>query len=135
MKRMSEVSSVRLLEPRATDLPHDLPKGVIVYEIAGPLFFGAAEKAMASLEVVARDVHTVIFEFSQVPAMDVTGLINLDSALRRLSSRGVRVIFAGIQAQPRRVMSRAEWQKGVVPPEICDTLASALNTVQLAKAG
>lgn len=132
MRRMSEVSSVRLLEAQAMDLPQDLPRGVIVYEIAGPLFFGAAEKAMSALREVGAEVNTVVFDFSQVPAMDVTGLINLDSALRQLAARGVRVVFAGVQAQPRKVMARAEWRDGPGAPIICDSLESALLEVRAA---
>jgi SulP family sulfate permease len=132
MRRMSEVSSVRLRDPESSNLPHDLPPGVLVYEIAGPLFFGAAEKAMSALREVGADVRTVIFDFSQVPAMDVTGLINLDSAVRQLSGRGVRVLFAGIQSQPRRALSRVDWSHGVTPPVICDTLHSAVEEVRSA---
>ena len=130
MRRMSEVSSVRMHDSHATNLPHDLPQGVIIYEIAGPLFFGAAEKAMSALQDIGADVRTVVFDFTQVPIMDVTGLINLDSAMRHLSSRGVRIIFAGVQPQPRKVLARAEWQHGVNPPIVCDTLASAIDEVR-----
>jgi SulP family sulfate permease len=130
MRRMSEVSSVRMHDSHATNLPHDLPQGVIIYEIAGPLFFGAAEKAMSALQDIGADVRTVVFDFTQVPIMDVTGLINLDSAMRHLSARGVRIIFAGVQPQPRKVLARAEWQHGVNPPIVCDTLASAIAEVR-----
>src|SRR5205085_1207108 len=47
MKRMADVSGVRLVGERHPELAEPLPRGVMLYEIAGPLFFGAAQKAMS----------------------------------------------------------------------------------------
>src|SRR5690606_37569051 len=97
IRRMSEVSSVKLVQDDMPEHPEVLPKGVIIYEIAGPLFFGAAEKAMSSLNVVGGDIRTVLFDCRRVNALDVTGMINLESAIRKLHARNVRVIIAGME--------------------------------------
>lgn len=109
MRRMAEVSEVRLRGAGAGTPHPGVPRGVLVYEIAGPLFFGAADRAMASLRVVGADVRTVLFDFRGVPAMDVTGLINLDSALTKLRQAGVRAVLGGVDGQPLRLMRRAGW--------------------------
>src|SRR6202034_3089004 len=53
MKRMSEMTSGRVMAAPSADENRKLPKGVTLYEIAGPLFFGAAQKAIASVSRIA----------------------------------------------------------------------------------
>jgi SulP family sulfate permease len=49
----------------------------------------------------------VLFDLRDVPAMDMTGLVALETALDRLARQDIRVVIAGIQNQPLRVMARA----------------------------
>ena len=109
MQRMAEVSEVRLVDQHPILLDRPLPKGVLVYEIAGPLFFGAAQKAMAALQGVDAGVRVVLLDLRSVPALDATGLVGLESAFERLNRAGVLVVIAGAQPQPLRVMARAGW--------------------------
>ncbi|MBI1318712.1 MAG: C4-dicarboxylic acid transporter DauA [Candidatus Hydrogenedens sp.] len=114
IRRMAEVSSVTLVDTSAGETMHGLRPGVVVYEIAGPLFFGAAEKAMSSLHEVGTEVRTVIFDFRKIPAMDVTGLINLQSAIRRLRSEQIDIVLAGVHGQPQRVLAKAGTDDNVI---------------------
>jgi len=45
-----------------------------------------------------------------VPALDATGLLSLESFVRRLNAAGVKVVVAGIQPQPLRALARAGWR-------------------------
>ena len=85
----------------------DLPKDVLVYEVAGPLFFGAAQKAMAALQRVPTGVSVVLLDLSSVPAMDATGLVSLEAAVERLQRMGVFVVLAGVQGQPMRALAKS----------------------------
>ena len=109
MRRMAEVSEVRLVDAHPLGLTRPLPKGVIAYEIAGPLFFGAAQKAMAALQSVDKGVRVVILDLRSVPMLDATGLVGLESAFERLHRSGVLVVIGGAQPQPLRAMARAGW--------------------------
>jgi SulP family sulfate permease len=109
MRRMAEVSEVRLVDAHPIGLTRPLPKGVIAYEIAGPLFFGAAQKAMAALQTVDTGVRVVILDLRSVPMLDATGLVGLESAFERLHRAGVLVVIGGAQSQPLRAMARAGW--------------------------
>jgi SulP family sulfate permease len=112
MRRMAEVSNVRLVDSKHTGSGGEpMPKGVLVYEVAGPLFFGAAHKAMNVLSQVQKGVKAVVLDLRPVPAMDATGLVNLESALKRLKSAGVFVVIAGIQEQPLELIRRADWKE------------------------
>ena len=106
MRRMAEVSNVRLVDqhPIATQ---GLPKDVLIYEVAGPLFFGAVLKAMSALQRVPTGVSVVLLDLSSVPAMDGTGLVSLESAVARLHQLGMFVVLGGVQGQPLRVLARS----------------------------
>ena len=112
MRRMAEVSGTRLIGAEHPELDVPLPRGVLLYEIAGPLFFGAAQKALAAITVMERrEVRTVVLDVRSVPALDATGLVALESLIKRLNARGIKVILAGVQPQPMRVLARARLAK------------------------
>lgn len=110
MRRMAEVSSVRLISTSPEQGHVFMPPGTLIYGIAGPLFFGAAQKAMSALHTVEGHIRTVILDLSDVPIMDATGLVNLESAVEKLRKSGVFVIVAGVQPEVLRVMARAGWK-------------------------
>lgn len=105
MRRMADVSRVRLVDQHP--LVKGLPKDVLVYEVAGPLFFGAAQKAMSALQRVPSGVHVVLLDLSSVPDMDATGLVSLEGTVDRLQKMGIYVVLAGVQDQPLRVLARS----------------------------
>lgn len=107
MKRMAEVTETRAARIEEGNPATSVPSGVAVYEISGPLFFGAAQKAMATLEIVAADTRVVILLMSRVSVMDATGLVALESAVRALTHRRCFVILASLEPQPQKALERA----------------------------
>ena len=63
-----------------------------LYEIAGPLFFGAAAKAMSVLDAPNQKAGdgAIIVYMGQVPVIDATGLVALETTLGKLRRRGHR---------------------------------------------
>jgi SulP family sulfate permease len=111
MRRMAEVSGVELVGEGHPALAEPLPRGVVLYDIAGPLFFGAAQKAMRSLQAMeGRHVRVVVLDMEHVPAVDATGIVALESLVARLNEGGIKVIVVAIQAQPLRALARAGWR-------------------------
>ncbi|HET7746137.1 MAG TPA: STAS domain-containing protein, partial [Vicinamibacteria bacterium] len=114
MRRMAEVTGVRLAGDGVRGAEFQggpLPRGMLVYSIGGPLFFGAAQKAIEAIEQVdRRGVKVAVLDLRAVPAVDATGLVALESLLERLNHDGVKVVLAGVQAQPLRVFARAGWR-------------------------
>jgi len=108
MHRMAETSSGQLMQEDHPVLKRQkLPREVMLYTVNGPLFFGAAETAMAAFNVVGVQPKVLILDLSAVPAMDVTGLVALESALARLHQQNVLTIIAGARAQPSHVLRKA----------------------------
>jgi SulP family sulfate permease len=106
MRRMAEVSNVRLVSQHPI-AKAGMPKDVLIYEIAGPLFFGAAQKAMGALQRVPTGIKVVVLDLVSVPVMDATGLVCLESTVSRLHDLGMFVVLGGVQAQPLRVLARS----------------------------
>jgi sulfate permease, SulP family len=105
MRRMAVLTSVTL-ETRIT--PNvELPAGVRYYEIAGPMFFGAAKTAFENLRRSHQGGHTVIISMRAVPTMDATGLVALESAIDRLHRDGQHVILTGLRAELTAMLERA----------------------------
>jgi SulP family sulfate permease len=107
MKRSAELTHSRLLQERTSELEFELPPGVAVYEVAGPLFFGAAQNAMGALENVGSNSRVVLLALGRVPSIDATGLVALESALSRLRAAKKLVVLSGPLPEPRGVFDRA----------------------------
>jgi len=105
MRRMSVLTRAELEAPQ--ELKVAIPPGVRVYEIAGPLFFGAAKSAMEVLHTVGDKDHTYILDMRLVPTIDATGLVALESVLDRLHRSKIKVIFAGLATEVTEMLERA----------------------------
>ena len=109
MERMADTSSSDLISEGHPDFETTLPRNIVIYEVAGPLFFSAAQKAMSTLRTLRKNVKVVVLDLRAVPIMDAMGLVNLESAIGRLQEAGIMVILGGIRRQPHEVMERAGW--------------------------
>jgi SulP family sulfate permease len=90
-----------------------LPSHVAVYDVNGPLFFGAAEKALSVLQRVNSSVTVVILDMRDVPMIDMTGIVALDSLVENLQQQHVAVVIANLQPRMEQKLSRA----GILPEE------------------
>jgi sulfate permease, SulP family len=128
MKRMSELTSTRLMSPPSDeDETRTLPPGVAVYEVAGPLFFGAAQRAMGALETVGSGSRVVVLALGSVPVIDATGLVALESALERLRLSKKLVVIAGPLPEPHRVFEKANLEVAHEHVFLAGTLDEALQ--------
>jgi SulP family sulfate permease len=107
MRRMADLTGARLVTAEGLNVPRKLPDGVVVYDIAGPLFFGAAQRAMGAIGIADRNVRVVIIRLEGVPVMDATGLVALESAVEGLQKAGRLAILVGCRSQPRRLIREA----------------------------
>lgn len=109
MRRMAELTEARAwAQGDAGEHEHQLPARVGLYEIRGPLFFGAAQNAMETLETVSGDAFdAVIIHLGLVPVIDATGLVAIDNAVATLCRHQKDVILAGPLPKPHRIFERA----------------------------
>ena len=130
MRRMSDLFQARLAEPEHAHLADPHLAGVVVYQIAGPLFFGAAEKAVSALQRTRSDARAVVLQMDDVPTMDITGLVALESAIQRLHKSGVFVAIAGVQPQPRELLERAGIRSDADKLAVCEDGDTAIASVR-----
>ncbi len=131
MKQMANITGGRwLLEATPKKFHKRLANSVMVYEISGPLFFGATEKAMSTLREHSSGLKVVILKMKDVPTMDISGVVALKSALESLHKKRIFVILSGIQVQPLDSLSRAGVKPFGTKLAIC---ASMEESIKLAK--
>ena len=127
MKQMANITGGRwLLEAKQWDAHERLPDNVMVYEISGPLFFGATEKAMSTLREHSSGLQVVILQMREVPTMDISGLVALKSALESLNKKRIFVILSNVQPQPRESLKRAGVEPQAETFAICDTIEESI---------
>lgn len=132
MRRMAEVSGATLVvQEDHPGLDRPLPEGVLLYEVAGPLFFGAAEKAMSRFREVQTGVRVVVLDLTGVPAMDATGLVALESTLDRLAEMDIYVVLAGVRNQPHETLAKAGLRSRKGRLAICRTFARGIRLARL----
>lgn len=108
MKRMANITGGRwLLEVSQRSKHERPPKHVMIYEISGPLFFGAAEKAISTLREHGAGVKAVILQMRGVPTMDISGLVALQSCLELLFQKRIFVVLSEVQTEPQEILKRA----------------------------
>ena len=127
MRRMALVTTGRLL-PEGHHEPAfpKLPKGVLAYEIAGPMFFGAVENAIDAIEEIGSGERSDIFRMDGVHAMDVTGLVAFESAIEELSDHKQRVFLVGVHPQPLGLLRRSDMLEDPQFVQVCKTMGEAV---------
>lgn len=107
MRRMSELTQSRTALVSEEMHNARLPDSILLYEIAGAMFFGAAQVAMDQLDRVDAKVKVVIFDLGRVPTIDATGIVALESAVTRLRRAKKRVLIAGPLPKPSGIFDRS----------------------------
>lgn len=128
LRRMS--SSVEIRPADARDLPHDLPPGILVFMLEGPVFFGAVETFERALAGTHTDPKVLILRLRWVPFIDGTGLETLEEVITDLHRRGVRVMITGANPTVLGKLSRAGIDTLLGPDNIQPTLEAALSVVK-----
>jgi SulP family sulfate permease len=109
MRRMAGLTETRLeLDATREGSMLPLPRGAVLYEINGPLFFGAAQKAMGTLAAVRDEGFSVlVIHLGRVPVVDATGLVALEGAVAHVLRRRKNVVLAGPFPRPRSLFENA----------------------------
>lgn len=99
MQRMAKLGEVYSLESDKDNIEDyaSLPKGISVYEINGPFFFGAANKYKEVLKEVGIKSKVMILRMRNVPFIDATGMHNFKEVLKTLKNFKVRIVLSGVQ--------------------------------------
>ena len=134
MKRMSDVTEVEgwkyideddeaAQDPDALSL-RVVPANTFVYEVSGPLFFGAADKILKI--TVSEGQKCLVLRLRSVSAIDATAMHNLEQLHRDCEKKGVQLILSHVNEQPMNVMKKAGFVDKIGEENICTHIDEAL---------
>jgi len=137
MRRMAEVTNVSVVAREMQDAPdaldpnaaarRDIPEGVVVYEVNGPFFFGAADRFRDTLGQVGRQPRVLIVRMRSVPAMDSTGLRALTDVWDKNRAAGTLMLLSDVHAQPMMALARSGLLDRIGDDNLFGNLDDALN--------
>jgi len=137
MRRMAEVTNVSVVAREMQDAPdaadpnaasrRDIPDGVIVYEVNGPFFFGAADRFRDTLGQVGRQPRVLIVRMRNVPVMDSTGLRALADVWEKNRAAGTFTLLSDVHAQPMMTLARSGLLDRIGDDHLFGNLDDALN--------
>ena len=115
-------------EIRHEDEHLDVPRGVEVYEIDDPFFFGIANKFDECMKLVPGGGKPTIriIRMRKVPFMDSTGLHNLESLCRLSRREGITVVLSGVNDNVRAMLIRSGMDARLGADNICSNIQEAL---------
>ena len=141
MKRMMESTSISVIRDEL-EVHHDgekgdesliVPKGVEVYEIEGPFFFGIANK-FDELTRMTPPVPIRVLRMRKVTFIDSTALHNLEIFVQSSLLEGRAVILSGVHDNVDKVLTKAGVKAMVGEKNVCANIHLALaRATELAK--
>ena len=134
MKRMSDVTEVHSWkyaedeEEAEREKLRKLSPHINVYEISGPLFFGAAD--VIGRIAVKDHAKCLILRMRSVPALDSTALNAMTDLYKNCEKRGITLILSHVNQQPMKVMEKAGFAQKVGQENFCENIDRAIKQAE-----
>ncbi len=138
ISRMAKVSKVDLVtretseeeddnDPKAIKNYH-IPKGVEVFEIKGPFFFGAAYKFKEAIAVMENPPKEIIIRMRFVPIIDATALHALETVYRETKKQNIRFVLSEIQPDVMQEIEKFGLLDHIGKQNVYSSVEDALNS-------
>ena len=119
MKRMSESVSIENVLANAENQEENgdklfdqelppIPRGVVLYEISGALFFGAAQQFRDTFSSISQKPKVLILRLRNVPFIDATGIYRVEDIIRHFNSKRVPTILSGVRPNIKEDLEKAD---------------------------
>ena len=128
MKRMSDVTDAhgwKEFDENADDESirfKKVPENTMVFEITGPIFFGASTKIADVIK--NTDKQVLILRMRSVPAIDATGLHSLEAIIKICKKQNKKLIFSHVNEQPMKSLEKARLTDEII---FADNIDSAIE--------
>ena len=130
MKRMSDVTNVEGWsyidendDPDCITLKQ-VPKNTLVYEISGPMFFGAADKLLSI--PLHSSTNCLILRMRSMNALDASALNSIETLYNECKKKKITLILSHVNEQPMHVMKKSGFYDKVRPENFCEHIDDAL---------
>ncbi|MBW7935388.1 MAG: STAS domain-containing protein, partial [Gemmatimonadaceae bacterium] len=130
IRQMGEATTVRSVTEDEDDRALralDVPPGVMIYEIDGPFFFGAAEKFRDTMAEIEKPPKVLVLHLARVTVLDATGL----GVIRDLVKKGKRdrsaLILSGVHSQPMIALGKSDLLDEIAEDNLVPHLEAAVD--------
>lgn len=141
LRRVTENTEIKVYSEQldvaaGTDISNhevlNVARGVSVYEIDGPFFFGVATKfdEMMRSTMVEKPVVRII-RMRKVSFIDATGLHNLEILIKSSQNEGIHIVLSGVRSNVRTVLEHAGIDRMIGRDHICDHIDKAVVMANL----
>lgn len=138
MRKMIQFSDVRMLTKEVDGKSsnadaewignYKIPANVEVFEITGPLFFGAAYKFKEAMKFIEKPPKVLIIRMRQVPIIDATGVRTIEEVYKEAKHRHTKLILSEVHSvQVQDELRKARLLFAIGKANVTDTFAEALN--------
>lgn len=142
MRRVTENTEIKVYSEQldvaeGTDLSQhevlNVAKGVSVYEIDGPFFFGVATKFDELMRSTIGNEKPIvrIIRMRKVSFIDATGLHNLELLIKSSQNEGIHVVLSGVKTNVRASLEHAGIESLIPADHICDHITKAVKMANL----
>ena len=131
MKRMSDVTEVEGWKYVDDEDDADsvslrvVPHNTMVYEVSGPLFFGAADKILKI--TLDEKMNCLVLRMRSVSAIDATAMHNLEQLYTDCKKKNIQIILSHVGEQPMHVMEKSGFLDKVGRENVCAHIDDALE--------
>ncbi len=139
VKRVSETTTISAIQDHHIPATEDeekaqlsdienitIPKGIEVFEINGPFFFGLANKIDELDSDLSNNVKVRVLRMRKVPFMDGTGLNNLRNLWKRSNQKGIKVVLSGVNDNVHSYLVKSGFNKEIGEDNICNHIIPAM---------
>ena len=140
MRNMIKFSDVSVLTKEIDDAEfgydlvdgkYQLPKGIAVFEITGPLFFGAAYKFKDAMRYIEKHPPVLIIRMRHVPIIDVTGIQVLKEVHKESLKHGTKIILSELHSeQVKKELQNSRLLFAIGKGNVTDTFEKALEKAE-----
>ncbi|MDD3488575.1 MAG: sulfate permease [Paludibacter sp.] len=137
LRRISETTSISIFKSEIDEADYVegssdtekllLPKGVEVYEIEGPFFFGVANKFEETMKQIGDKPAIRIIRMRKVPFIDSTGTHNLENLIKMSKKDKTQILLSGVNDNVRNVLTNVGIEKLLGSENIYPNINEALE--------
>lgn len=138
MRKMIQFSGVKILTKEIDDkndaadseaiINYSIPADVEVFEITGPLFFGAAYKFKEAIKFIEKPPKVLIIRMRQVPIIDATGIRTIREVYKEAAHSGTRLVLSEVHStQVMEELKKARLLFAIGKANVTTGFADALN--------
>ena len=127
IKRTIDLYSIELINTKTSAIHPNIPENISIYDINGPMFFGAAQNALKTLLNANEDTDVVILNMQNVTMIDMTAMVALKSIVDNFKRKNKKLIFSGLNARIVKKLTKAKFEFDDINLKTFDNLEDSIN--------